>query len=106
LPDNYLGGLFLGKELSDYKPKIPQEQREELESLAYVIDQNMGVRLEFVEHYMLMKIESPLIFIIGWNYIPTSHMDERRRTYTDEKLMKETINKIVDNLSNNQKSNS
>lgn len=52
-----------------------------------------------------LKIGSPLIFVIGWNYIPTSHMDERRRMH-DEKFPKEKIKRIVDNIINNQKNNS
>jgi len=55
-------------------------------------------------HYMLMKSENPLVFISGWSNIPHSHMDGRRRMYTDEKLKREAKTETINKLINNQKS--
>lgn len=53
----------------------------------------------------IVKMETPIVFISGWNQIPMSDIDGRRRMYTDDKFKNEMIKKIVSSLLNQKNNN-
>ena len=55
--------------------------------LAYLLfDHDESKKEKLDQLRKIVKMETPIVFISGWNQIPMNDINERRRIYTDDKF--------------------